>query len=141
MQSSKGVWTRSGGVDNIVAMFRCGVAVPLSATKIFSQMPPGATERVLHLLGRIGEPDVQNTALVAQNVITMEQNAKFEKQIVELERATSENPNLCVTRPQQNAHLPGVNSAFVEGASLDFGVFGGRQRKLIGAWQEVFVFD
>ena len=39
--------------------------------------------------------------------------------------ATSENPELCVTLPRQNAHLPNVNSAFVSVASLDFGVFGG----------------
>jgi hydroxymethylbilane synthase len=39
--------------------------------------------------------------------------------------AASENPGLCVTRPRQNAHLPDVNSAFVAGASLDSGVFGG----------------
>ena len=39
--------------------------------------------------------------------------------------ASSENPELCVTLPRQNAHLPNVNSAFVSVASLDFGVFGG----------------
>ena len=38
---------------------------------------------------------------------------------------TSEPPELCVTHLRQNAHLPGVNSAFASGASLDFGVFGG----------------
>jgi hypothetical protein len=38
---------------------------------------------------------------------------------------TSKNSRLCVTRPRQNAHLPNVNSAFVAGASLDFGVFRG----------------
>ena len=42
-----------------------------------------------------------------------------------LTETTSENPGLCVTRPIQNAHLPGVNSAFVTAASLDSGVFGG----------------
>ena len=44
-----------------------------------------------------------------------------------IEKAASENPELCVTLLRQNAHLPNVNSAFVSVASLDFGVFGGRQ--------------
>jgi len=45
--------------------------------------------------------------------------------------ASSENPELFVNGGhmgpplhRQNAHLPGVNSAFVSVASLDFGVFG-----------------
>jgi hypothetical protein len=36
---------------------------------------------------------------------------------------TSKNINLRVTRPDQNAHLPRVNSAFGAVASLDSGVF------------------
>jgi pyruvate formate lyase activating enzyme len=35
----------------------------------------------------------------------------------------SENAGLSATRPRQNTHLPGVNSVFVAGASLDFDVF------------------
>jgi CheY-like chemotaxis protein len=45
--------------------------------------------------------------------------------ILEILKATSENPKLCVTLHRQNAHLPLVNSAFASGASLDSGVFGG----------------
>jgi len=45
--------------------------------------------------------------------------------ILRFSEATSENPELCVTLPRQNAHLPSVNSAFVSVASLDFRVFGG----------------
>ena len=41
-------------------------------------------------------------------------------------KATSESPELCVTLPRQNAHLPNVNSAFASVASLDFGACGGR---------------
>ena len=53
-----------------------------------------------------------------------------------IQEATSENPELCVTLPQQNAHLPmggrGRSTlrpyiAFVSVASLDFGGCGGRQ--------------
>jgi 5'-nucleotidase len=47
-------------------------------------------------------------------------------------QAASENPELCVTLPRQNAHLPDVNSAFVSVASLDFGVFGGRLHFIAG---------
>ena len=50
--------------------------------------------------------------------------------MTETDKATSENPKLCVTRPIQNAHLPYVNSAFGSGASLDFGVFGGCHKKI-----------
>ena len=47
-----------------------------------------------------------------------------------MQKATSENPGLCVTLSRQNAHLPfNVNSAFVSVASLDSGVFGGCPNK------------
>ena len=40
--------------------------------------------------------------------------------------ATSENPELCITLPRQNAHLPNVETrhALSLPASLDFGAFG-----------------
>ena len=61
-------------------------------------------------------------------------------------KATSENPELCVTLPRRNAHLPCVNSAFVSVASLDFGVFGGclnnlQQTKQAGVTEGVSTKD
>ena len=46
-------------------------------------------------------------------------------------KGTSKNPNLCVTRPNQNAHLPQVNSAFGLAASLDLEVFRGTLKVVI----------
>jgi hypothetical protein len=40
-------------------------------------------------------------------------------------KGASKNSKLCVTLYRQNAHLPGVNSAFASVASLDFEVFRG----------------
>ena len=57
--------------------------------------------------------------------------------------ATFENPELCVTLPRQNAHLPNVNSAFVSVASLDFEVFGGchmKQRSFFMAFTARAIF-
>ena len=63
--------------------------------------------------------NMQNKARDMDMAVLVAQSA------VESFKAASENPELCVTLLRQDAHLPGVNSALVSVAGLDFGVFGG----------------